>query len=376
MRLLSSLQACALAACLCGCVTVPTLYGSPEDIAERIGGNAVAYNQSYGRAIANQVLLNTLRARDRLPLYHLSMSGITDGSYTDVTGQAQIGSIGLGQGNANWGVGQVQSSRTNRTLPAYTLNPFGGTKDNSGTSRQFAPISSEGFLHYWRADWPRETLLYLMVDSATDVMETGRVRYANSPSNMHVCNSEEGARYCSFIDIVRHIAEQEVIGFSACAAPANNSNRDDDCGLIVTIQDATYELEFRAVDDMIYYVGSTLRPNAYQPRVRPQGVYPLDPTDRNAWQIVDRSTPLFQVSTSPGRHNQGDYAAEISYRGERHVAGPANSNDCPMRTASDCEAERRAGDVSANVLSLLTRLVIMSQSQNTAGPQVLVVPPS
>jgi hypothetical protein len=75
-------------------------------------------------------------------------------------------------------------------------------------------------------------------------------------------------------------------------------------------------------------------------------------------------------------HDQGDYAAEISYRGERYVAGPANGNYCPMRTASDCEAERRAGDASANVLSLLTRLVVMSQSQSTAGPNVLVVPPS
>jgi hypothetical protein len=353
-------QACVLALSLMGCVTVPTLHGDQEDIANRIGDNAVAYNQAYGRAIANQILLNALRARDRLPLYYLSMSGISDSSYTDMSGQAQIGSIGLGQGGPNWGVGSLSGTRLNRTFPAYILNPFGGNKDSRGTSSQFVPITRDRFLHYWHGDWPRETLLYVLVDSATETVGENAVRYSNTSSAHQTCT--DGADVCTFADVVHLVSDNaRTAEFGDCppAAPA----RQDRCGIRILVDGRTFDLELRSVDDMIYYLGSTLRIGGESPEVRPLGVYPTNPANEEAWSAVPRRAPLFSVAQAPQRYEHGDYAAEVTYRGDRYVAGPANNTHCIIRADQNCSVAIERGDASANVLSLITQLIIMSQSQ-------------
>jgi hypothetical protein len=195
---LKSLWACAFALALAGCASVPTLRGAPEDIANQIGGNAVAYNQAYGRAIADQVLLNVLRARDRLPLYHLSMSGITDTSELQQSGQLQLGSISLGDGNG--GVGQLTGGRTLITKPQYVLNPFSSDPEHP-RARQFEPVAYEVFQHFWDNNWPTDVLLLVMVESLIVEPET------NPPSVL--TNGSAGARGdCGR----RPTAEEERIG--------------------------------------------------------------------------------------------------------------------------------------------------------------------
>src|SRR5690349_13190199 len=129
MRLVRLVLAIATSALLMSCAAVPTLQGEPEDVGARIGVNAVDYNQAYGHGIADQILLNVLRARDRLPLYYLSMSGINVQSTIQENHQFGIGTIGFGHGNPNWGIGSFQEQRNNVTSPGYQLNPFGPYKD-------------------------------------------------------------------------------------------------------------------------------------------------------------------------------------------------------------------------------------------------------
>ena len=376
------LRVMALTWALGGCITVPSLSSSPEATADRISSDVVAYNEAYGSSIADQILLNALRARDRLPLFYLSMSGITEGSYTDVQAGVQIGTIGLGHGNPDWGVGQISGSRSNRAAPTYSLNPFGSaTREGRGTTLQFQPVTLVILKHYWDSEWAPDMLLYLMVDSATDITTRTHHTYSNSTPDLTPCSTAGGAP-CSFSDIVAFAADnRDGTRLSACLP------RDAlPCGarMSVTVRNAagrpvtrTYTLELRAIDDMIYYIGSALREHGPDPRVRPTGVYPADEHSQAQWDRIARQARLFYARPADRHDDSSTFAASVTYHGQRYFSGPANSAHCIVSSASDC-MDLRAGagaDVSATVLSLLTQLNVVSQSEGAqlapvwGGPQ-------
>lgn len=387
-----SLSAMLLAMALAGCVTVPTLQEPPETIAGRVSSDVVAYNEAYGSAIADQILLNVLRARDRQPLYYLSMSGITEQSYNDTIGEATIGSIGLGHGNPNWGVGQVRGARSNRTQPVFSLNPFGAGKDVRGGSLQFLPASTLMFRHYWNADWPRDLLLYVMVDKITVVTGAARATFSNSSSASHSClRAGANTPLCNFADVVVLLADR----VTDAAIVECQGSTSDGCGAEIRVRqpqelrNRRYRLQLRALDDMIYYLGSIQRTDAARPLVRPPGVYAMDPQGpnisarqrqavlRREWDSIRRSATLFAVSPAPADYQPGSHAAEVTYLGHRYVAGPVNSLHCEVQSDGDCADARRSGDASATVLSLLTQLTIVNQSEAAQlAPQWGGPPPS
>ncbi|HRO02291.1 MAG TPA: hypothetical protein PLS69_01615, partial [Terricaulis sp.] len=49
-----------------------------EVLARQIADDAVGFNDAYGRAVSAQILLNIMRARDRLPRHYLATTGISD----------------------------------------------------------------------------------------------------------------------------------------------------------------------------------------------------------------------------------------------------------------------------------------------------------
>lgn len=372
--------ACLSSLALMGCATVPTLYNQPEAVADQIGGNAIAYNQAYGRAIADQVLLNVLRARDRLPLYHLSMSGIGDASELARAGGFTIGEVSLGDGNG--GVGGVSGEVTLTTKPTYTLNPF--NHGARGTTA-FEPIPPEFFAHYWNNEWPRDVLVFVMVDSMTAYDRHSRRlgAYDNTASSFQsACETSapEGRQPgegCAFLAEVRRImqAGPNVRFAGNCGEwPTHVEGRPQQprtCDPRITILnergrvDRTYHVELRALDDMIYYIGSLLRVSvddgAWSTHVRviPAGLYSDDTLPATERRYPDPTAPLFRVSESRTRRNPG-YAAAVQYEGHRFVAGPAVSSNCIVGDAS-CEIAHD-GDRSALVLSLLTQLAVLSQS--------------
>jgi hypothetical protein len=422
---LTSLRGFALALSLMGCASVPTLRGAPEDIGDQIGSNAVAYNQGYGRAIGDQVLLNILRARDRLPLYHLSMSGIADHSQLQQTDQLQIGSVGLGDGNG--GVGQLTGGQTLTISPQYTLDPFGS--DAAHRARQFEPAAREAFQHYWNNNWPVEVLLYVMAQEiivqrpgqtrrrnrapsftavGTNVNRSGGYRgdcagrpgYTPTPiqapparANLLAHETAEQRQEretrearearCGFIWTVQRIADapqRPTLETTLCAQEPAVGDAPPPPRRICTItirseQDVQrYVVHLRSLDDMLYFLGSILREvdqAQEQPEVdAPAGVIQtrlsvrpsnIAPEDHEHWNDIPRSSPLFAIRPAPRHYEHGDYAAEVRYRGVRYVAGPVDGVVC-IGVAHCSDWEPRRLDSSSRVLSLLTQLVIISQS--------------
>jgi hypothetical protein len=374
-------QACALVLALTGCATVPALHGAPEDIANQIGGNAVAYNQAYGRAISDQVLLNVLRARDRLPLYHLSMSGISDASELALSGGVTISEFSAGDGNG--GVGSITGSRTLTTKPSYALNPFAHDNDHPGGT-PFEPIQPEFFQHYWDAEWPREVLILIMADSLATGTGRRAVSRGNDPHTFRgECTPPAEGRVqgggCAFLDWVTDIVRDRNARFAGnCTTPRVREGQPAQrrrCSPTITTTTREYRVELRALDDMIYYVGGVLRtpPGAdlavTSPiRVRPAGLYTDDTLpDRG---FTPWTAPLFRIRQSERRRND-EYAAQVTYRGERYVAGPAINANCLVGD-NTCLVPHE-GDRTALVLSLLSQLVVLTQDNGaqTAPERVL-----
>ena len=126
------------------------------------------------------------------------------------------------------------------------------------------------------------------------------------------------------------------------------------------------------MDDMIYFVGSLLRDvddgvvheEPFEPLTARVNIRPTDvfPADGESWRDLQRTAPLFRVTeVRRGRGNDA-YAAEVSYRGVRYAAGPPNGAAC-VGIARCANREGPHNDASARVLSLLTQLVILSQSE-------------
>jgi hypothetical protein len=389
------------------CASVPALSDGGEVVAGRISSTAVAYNRAYGRAIADQVLLNVLRARDRLPLYHLSMSGITENSELAVQRTMGIGSIPLGDGSTPWGIGAVQGQRTATTKPTFVLNPFSSDAEHP-RARQFEPLSYEVLRHFWDNDWPREILLLVLVDDLTPLDRRGRPvqgrRLENNSSDYRgdcqpqpatAATSAALRERCGFLWTIQGFNERRLVvtpeqGQRCTDLPSlgEHAPARRRCNVILNVArigrngtgttTARYELSMRAIDDMIYYVGSLLRvadgaDMGTQVYVRPMGVYPRDGED---WNTIQRTANLFRVTRAPSepprpgeRREPGYYAAEVEYRGAHYMAGPANSRMC---IGPACQAQPRdpdVNDVSATVLSLLTQIVIISQSEEAQlGP--------
>jgi hypothetical protein len=140
---------CSLAGGLAACST-------PAELSDR----AIDFNKAIAEAGDNQLLLNIVRAAYRNPTRYSAISKLSESRATDASiqigGQIPIGPDAAGVYNIN----PTGSLRHNRQ-PVMDVAPLDDRKFALGL---LGPIEPKTFTTYWRQNWPRSILLFLLVD--------------------------------------------------------------------------------------------------------------------------------------------------------------------------------------------------------------------
>jgi hypothetical protein len=369
-----AILACLVAAALAACTMAPTGAARREAVARRIADDAIAFNEAYGQAVAGQILLNILRARDRLPRHYLTMTGINDSPSLRVRESLGAGSIPLGEGASPWGFGSFGVERETQSRPTYAIQPFSA---DTLTRTAFQPIAPYVFAHYWESGWPRDLLLLLVVERLTIAGPDGRAAsFVNEANNIFAdCGPATQTTGCDFVRELRalltEIEASPPAPFAADGAPV--------CGLIeahapsrpvraesgacpprFVLGARTVTLHLRSLDDAVYYVGELMRAGSMD-----AGAGPIEAqiTVRAAGlRGGGRGVPLFRISPEP-EDGARVYAASVSYGGRRYFAGPAIGRSCADASNDGvCADNASRGDRSSSVLTLLAELMALNQS--------------
>ncbi|HEX4495736.1 MAG TPA: hypothetical protein VIE43_08720 [Thermoanaerobaculia bacterium] len=134
---------------------------------QRLATQAVNFNLAVEKAQNEMLLLNVIRAQDRMPMYLTGMSGLT-GNVQTTFGATAGGSYSRARGGA---VGMAMDTLTRGYMPSatasesenptYTLTVL----DNQEFMRGFmSPLGKDLFAYYWNQGWPPSALLYLLVE--------------------------------------------------------------------------------------------------------------------------------------------------------------------------------------------------------------------
>jgi hypothetical protein len=364
---------------LCACAT-PGTQTRRENLARQIADDAAAFNDAYGQAVQGQILLNIIRARDRLPRHYLAMTGIADSPSWRYAQSAGIGAIPLGESGAPWGFGNVGVERETETRPAYAVQPFDA---DTLTSTVFDATQPYVFAHYWRSGWPRDLLTLLMVERITRTGPNGHAYVFNNEANeiFANCTPDVDTGGCEFVRELRAFLSQvsphsqistdrrarAVCGLVDAYAPsrpvrAAPPSEDQQCDPTFVVGDQTYSFRLRSLDDMIYYVGELLRADS-------TNAAPGEPIEA---QITvgaaglrggGLGVPLFRIVPHGAAQHARIYTAEVAYGDERYYAGPAISRSCGAPAElGPCQDTAEEGDRSSSVLSLIAEILALNQS--------------
>jgi len=141
----------------------------------QLATQAVSFNRTVEKAQNEMLLLNVIRAKERLPMYLTGISGLTGNLSTSLTGTLGGTYTGTGQkatGNANSAAPGV--TVTDTLARAYTPS-FGGTVSANPTftlavldTQEFmrgflTPLGKDTLNYYWTQGWPQALLIYLFV---------------------------------------------------------------------------------------------------------------------------------------------------------------------------------------------------------------------
>lgn len=381
-----------LAAILCACLTLGCA-GAPSILSRRAGGgvdisdDAVAFNDAYGRAVSSQILLNILRARDRQPRYYLAMTGIQDSPQLRWQENAAIGSIPLGQGAPNWGVGGLGAQRETISRPSYAVQPFNA---DTLTRTVFEPIEPYVFAHYWRSGWSRDLLLLLMVERIARTGPDGATVETINEANelFENCSASVTTGGCDYVRAARvflaaahgapaqfsHAAEARALcGLVEAYAPAAPVRpappaADEQCDPRFAVGADVYAFRLRSLDDIVYYVGElmragSMRAGADAPIEAPILVRAAGLRGGGAgvplFRILPEARARAEAPIAPARH----FAASVAYGEARYYAGPAIGRSCGAAAPDGpCRDDAANGDRSSSVLSLLAELLALNQS--------------
>ncbi len=379
-----------------GCASIGNLGAS--GLAENIEDNAATLNEAHTRAMTAIIAINVLRARDRWPTNYTTLSGIKSNPTLQLNGSASFGPLGLGNATAPFTGSSASVSRNESANAEYSVNPF---SNNDKTQGLLKPIQPDMMESYWNAGWPRETLMWLFVDSVHFVGEAqpwfiDGDEFSAAPSAIDIANTK---RYVDIIgrakrgeiefgqlpgqtldqrnckpydaaylrdtlgagsgdggrggmtDIIRTVegltGRQMVLtdgartsGAGEAQVAADKFNRrlllcnaaDTEWGFIDTQTGvAIASVRTRSFDDMIYFLGETLRSSTEsQPTV--------------AGNVI-----LFQ--TYPDRGDQA-FAVRVEHAGRVYFIAPQS-------LVGDTSGPK---DVTGNVLSLLNQLYLLAQS--------------
>ena len=375
--------ALGLAACLGACVSsMGALDPQARRIAlsRQIADDAVAFNQAYGQAVSGQILLNILRSRDRLPRYYLSMTGIADAPSVRTRSNAGIGAVALGEGGSPWGVGSLGLEREVQIRPSYAVQPFDA---ETLTRAAFQPTQPYVFAHYWRGGWPRDLLLFLMVERIERTDADGRTRVFVNEANeiFENCAARVRTGGCDFVRAARGFLQEidaarpapldapdgaplcGVVEAYAPAAPirAVAPAEGQICAPTFVVGSSRVVLRLRSLDDVIYYVGELLRAGTMAPA--PDGAIEARVTIAAAGlRGGGAGVPLFRLLPEEAV-SEAVFTASVAYGGERFFAGPAIGRSCGASAESGpCRDDAARGDRTSSVLSLIAELMALNQS--------------
>lgn len=143
-----------------GCAIVSDL--GVTGLAESIEDNAATLNEAHTRAMTAIIAINVLRARDRWPTNYTTLSGIKSNPTLALNGSAALTPLGLGNASMPFAGSGASIARNETANAEYSVNPFA---NNDKTQSLLKPIGPETLLDYWNAGWPRETMIWMFVDS-------------------------------------------------------------------------------------------------------------------------------------------------------------------------------------------------------------------
>lgn len=394
----------ALGMALGGC----TLAYRPAHMPRTVGEDTVGYSIAYARAANNQILLNILQARDRLPMHYLSVSGIADAPTASNTVGASLLPLPLGNPAGALSGSSAAGTSSLTVHPSYGVTPLDPERLLKAV---YSPAPNEVFQYYWENGWPRDVLLYLLVKEA----HAGSCANLTAQEVIHagavtVASGGPGARDCAYVqahgpaDITEVVAKvranraahrpMEVTPFrrGGCTqvstasdtagrlellklAAANKAysysedaktgvGRLESCGgersiaLVFAGEDGhaqLYRIELRSLEQMTYWLGGRVREGG-MPMVRPPGS-----------EADGHDVPLFRVEQGPPPQgvSDEDFAAALTYRGQRYRAGFAA--DCELATTCS-ERARAVVDRSGTVLALLAQLYALAPAPESLTP--------
>lgn len=123
---------------------------------------AVSFNLTVEKAQNEMLLLNVIRAKDRLPMYMTGISSLTGNVQTTLStgmGASYTRSKGIGLDTITRSV-TPSAGATLSTNPTFSL----AVLDTQEFMRGFlSPVGMETLDYYWGQGWPRSLLLYLLV---------------------------------------------------------------------------------------------------------------------------------------------------------------------------------------------------------------------
>lgn len=393
MRLAALLALCVG---LAGCAVADNHRQSErEALTRRIAADAIAYNEAYSDAMSGQILLNVLRARDRLPRQYMSMSGFTNADPDSAGASIDVGGIPLNDLGEQWGFLGFGGSRSTTLEPEYKVEPLA---TEAYRAIVLNPTRTDVFAQYWSSGWSRDMVLLLSVQ-ALQIEPLARTAppevLSNSSSSIRAncMDAQYDARSgCAFVRAVRELVSDTyrqgsvvievresgegrgICGLIAAYGPASPVYRTPDpengfCAPKIVVGDRLYTLALRSLDSMIYYLGELLRDD---PNSTSSGGAMLARVNIAAPGIPggDPSVPIFRVLPMENAGDQS-FAAYAAYDGRGYAAGPAVSRLCDHAGQNEaCTNDVEHGDRSSTVIEFLAGILAVNQSERAvSAPQ-------
>jgi len=372
---------------LAGCSSIQNPIG-PASFANNIEENSVRLNKAHTSSINGVILLNVLRARDYWPTGYTTLSGIRFDPTGAFNLQSNLNPLGLGNPSGPLQSTTATIARNTGASASYTINPFANSGENAGlyTSSNTQVI----FETYLGAGWPIEIIFPLMIDTFTigkgktakickldgeapsdDPRDDASIKWQSCVSHLqknlfgkeaklkkpetdnwkcipdsHISKTLEvgaddtlSARIASLVSIAKDNTENELpkkdkkqintkivltnTGFQRCerenVTVRNQFFQGEDKQITIT--------SYRSFDDMVYFLGETLRTETG-----------FNTSAKNV------SKPLFQIDK--GQFNSGQYAVSVEHGGQIFQAAKLRDN----------------GSRTGSVLAILSQILLFNQN--------------
>jgi hypothetical protein len=151
----------ALATIAGGCASVPEI--KRDTLANRIEQNAQDLNEAHTRSLIAIITKNVLRARDDQPTNYTTVSGIKANPVIQSGGSLRLGPLGIGNAPGPFMNSDASLSRNEYADAEYSVNPF-ASSDNYQSL--YEPMAPEILSAYLDSGWDNRILMYMFVDSA------------------------------------------------------------------------------------------------------------------------------------------------------------------------------------------------------------------